>query len=404
MAIKSMAKRIAINIALLATSLAVMIGFGEMALRILYPPPADYRFFPWPPHQRQMFKVDPAIFPGLNEEALFVANSAGIRGDEFSNDQDYRILALGGSTTECLLLDGPKAWPYLLQNKLTANSGKNVWVGNVGKSGLNSRDHIMQLAPMLDQYDRIDAVLIMEGANDLLLRLAKGTDYNPDYLFTPDGQKAHFKRAFARALPPKPENAGGQKPWYEHSAIWKQINELYHRSNMKKPKPQAMVQDTAGSAYIKMRAQRKRMPRIDYLPDLVSSLAEFRRNMTMLAKIAKERNVKLFFVTQPAIWGAHITKEQRDLLWLGGNGNIRSKNVTAYYSAEALAQGLEKYNNVTRQVAELESVGLIDIAANLPKNTTVHYDGVHFNENGAQLVANLIYQKIIKEDSLSPAR
>ena len=117
----------------------------------------------WPPHLNIVFRPDPDILPGVQGDARFVINSSGIRGDELADDQNYRILAIGGSTTECAYLDQGETWPYLLQNRLARVMGQKVWVGNVGKSGMNTRDHILHTKYLLPQFPKIDAVLLLVG-------------------------------------------------------------------------------------------------------------------------------------------------------------------------------------------------------------------------------------------------
>lgn len=72
------------------------------------------------------------VLPGISEAGGFHTNSEGIRGDEFASEQKYRILAVGGSTTECLYLDDKEAWPYLLQTKISQSKDAPIWVGSIG--------------------------------------------------------------------------------------------------------------------------------------------------------------------------------------------------------------------------------------------------------------------------------
>jgi hypothetical protein len=58
---------------------------------------------------RKVFKPDPALLPGISGDSRFDVDSDGIRGDEMPRGDAYRILAVGGSTTECLYLDQEEA-------------------------------------------------------------------------------------------------------------------------------------------------------------------------------------------------------------------------------------------------------------------------------------------------------
>lgn len=95
-------------------------------------------------------------------------DSEGIRGAPLPERQKaYRILCVGGSTTECLYLDDRETWPALLQDRLTA-VGRAVWVGNVGISGYATTEHLAFLERFEPLAD-MDCVVVMAGFNDLVL-------------------------------------------------------------------------------------------------------------------------------------------------------------------------------------------------------------------------------------------
>ena len=120
------------QILLAAAAALVSLLIAEAVVRALSP--ADSCV--WPPNTVLINRPEPGTIRGVGPEARFEINSAGIRGDEFSDSRDYHILAVGGSSTECLYLDTDKAWPYALQQMLNAQlQGERVWVGNIGRSG-----------------------------------------------------------------------------------------------------------------------------------------------------------------------------------------------------------------------------------------------------------------------------
>lgn len=376
------------NVALTVTSIAIGLVMCEIILGIAYPEPAIFSHFAWQPYLSEIFKIEPGVMPGVFGDAKFTINSAGIRGDEFSDNQNYMILVLGGSTTECILLDDSEAWPYLLQKKLNSPKNKYVWVGNVGKSGLNSRDHLIQLPPLLDQYQDIDAVILMEGVNDLMMRLARDNDYNPDFLDSAKGREKYYDRAFYHIKASHDETA--KNVFYEKTAIWRAIRKLRKAKRNKKDKNNVLIQDSVGEAYIMARAVRKSMRKIDDLPNMSSALAEYERNLNTIVDEALKRKVRIILVTQPSLYKEKMSQDERDLLWLGGNGNLRSGTETGFYSAEALMRGMKMYNSVILKICRERQVDCIDAAVKIPKSNAALYDGVHFNENGARLVAGLI--------------
>src|SRR3989338_9862614 len=92
----------------------VVIIVCELTLRSLF-----HLYYVWPPRMHITFTPIERIHPGILGKSDFIINSFGIRGDEFSQNQDYRILAIGGSTTISEYLDQKETWAYLLQQALS---------------------------------------------------------------------------------------------------------------------------------------------------------------------------------------------------------------------------------------------------------------------------------------------
>jgi len=104
--------------------------------------------------------------PGISGEKQFSLNSKGFRGDEFSKEHKYHLLALGGSTTVCIYLDDQNAWPYLTQ-MIINEKGFQVWLGNAGVNGARIENHVSDFNYIIKKFPFIDAVIVMVGINDL---------------------------------------------------------------------------------------------------------------------------------------------------------------------------------------------------------------------------------------------
>ena len=85
--------------------LAAALVFGEVAFRLVEPRETQYRV--WRPNTAQVFHPRPGVMPGIQGPSRFTVNSVGLRAREVNGDDgtEYRILAIGGRTTECLYLD-----------------------------------------------------------------------------------------------------------------------------------------------------------------------------------------------------------------------------------------------------------------------------------------------------------
>lgn len=360
--------------ALASFSGLLALGLGEAVLRL----PSQDAFYIWPPHLHQEMHPTPDIMPGVSGIARFEVSSLGLRGDELSKARDVRILALGGSTTECLYLDQTEAWPRVLQDLL----GPRVWVGNGGRSGLSSRHHRLQAEKLLDELPRMDAVIVLAGVNDFTIRLSRDTAWTRADFNSQDQRADLFQEAF-EVRPP--QFAAG--PFYERTAL-RQVLKRLDRSI----KAGGATQDPGGEAYQVWRRHRREAPRLrQRLPDLGPALEEFADNLRSIARSAAHHRARIVFATQPALWRDDLPPELRRLLWLGGVGRFQKEPGHEYYTVPALAAGMDAYNRTLLDTCrDIPGAVCIDLAAELPQDTTVFYDDVHFNEAGSRRVAEIL--------------
>ncbi len=359
---------------------------SEFGLRFFYTiTEKDNKYFVYPPDTRKVFKLNPKILPGVGATARFEVNADGLRGDDLSPGSQYKIIAIGGSTTACLYIDQEKTWPYALQNKLNESRKTKVWVGNAGKAGLSTREHYMHMKYMLPQYPEIDLIIIMAGANDLFRRLIEDRQYDPLFL----DHYEYWKRKLIRS-------AFSQTPYYDGKYRFKTgyydqsaVGSLYVRFKELRSRRE-LIQDEAGDYVIRLRNIRKNASVfVDELPDLGPALSEYERNLNAIIDLAKERSVRLIFLTQPSILKPIMPQKEKDLIC---NGWIESLKSGRYYTEKVLAEGLQKYNDTLVRVCRDRDVECIDLEKKLPKNTTTFYDEVHFNDNGSLMTANIVYQ------------
>lgn len=374
------------NLNLSLLSLLLSLGLVEAGLR-LYLPPAD-KYFVRHPNIHSIFKPYPGVMPGISGESHFITNAEGIRGAELPAGAYYRILAFGGSTTECLYLDQSEAWPQVVQDRLNqSQQSLPVWVGNVGKSGNTSREHILQFQHLLAQYPNLDTALLLVGGNDLNLRLARGDGYTPDYLADPGMLPLLMGNAF-RVLPKYNPNI----PNYEQSGIGRLVETFQPAPLSTQITPDFEVEDSAGKVYNKRRQERKNAPIVAALPDLTSGLGEYSRNLNQIIDQAQAHRVRLILLTQPSMYRSDLSQTEQDLLWFGWSSGRKF-----YYSAEAMAQGMALYNQKLLEVCQQRQVECLDMASALPKDTTVFYDDLHFNESGAAQVAEIVADYLLHQ-------
>lgn len=355
--------------------LIVIAGLSEFILRLAAKP--QNRYYLWLPSKKSVFKPYPGIMPGIDNLTVFQTNSDGVRGDELTSRHSLRILTVGGSATECLYVDQQKSWPHLLQKKLSSFYKEDIWVGNIGRSGLSTIANVIELKYLLPQYNKIDLIISLAGFNDF-----QSTLLNTYILNSQKGEQEKISMVFA-AHPLK-----AQAGFYEKSALWQFLQksiDYYSRRN------KDIVEDSVGSWYLGARNARKRASEaIDNLPDLSVSLKIFEDNINAMIDLAQKRSIRIIFITQPYLWNKNLTSAQKGLLWFGFTSDKKK-----YYSVSALASGMKEFNSKLIEVCKRRNVEYIDLENLLPQDTTVFYDDVHFNNSGCLKVADVIVAYLI---------
>jgi lysophospholipase L1-like esterase len=366
-----------VRLLLVFGGVATAVLVAEVVLRLVSAVPYPYSV--WPAHLNKVFRPDPRILPGISGESRFWTSSAGLRGDEFSSDQRYRILVFGGSAAECLYLDQDESWPQILQQRLTETTGRRVWVGNAAVSGRSSPHHVVQVERLLPQYPRIDGILLFVGVNDFLKRLEAGDRYTPEMPQEELMSWAFYHRPFG---------------WSVDATA---IARLYARERaLRRFRREPLFQDEMGRVYARWRERRRAASRlIDELPDLSVALAAYARNLTSIIDRARASGAEVVLVTQPSLWRPDLGSPERDLLWTGGIGNYRRRKGSEYYSVEALAAGMARFNQRLLAVCRERAALCIDLAPRIPKDTGAFYDDVHFNEQGARAVADALFEDLL---------
>lgn len=391
------ARFLATGVVLSVGGFCVALGAAELFLRLL---PSFNRYAVWLPHIARRGVSDPKIFPGIAGVAQFTTNSLGIRARELGQNE-YRFLAIGGSTTQGRRVDDSEVWTARLEQELPHTAdGRTTWVGNVGRAGMNSRDHVLQMDGFTQQYPDIEAFLVLVGVNDLTIALAAGENYRrPPSLNDADVRRQLLERVFASA-PGQFINYHRDDPnepldwWYKDTALWR----LLRRSLQAVERSlwgAALMEDADGRNTERWRQYRQAASRtLDQLPDLTAPLAEYCGNLEAIADLAKARGRRLIFMTQPSIWRADLPPEAAARCWLGGTGDFQREQSPAYYSVDALAVAMRRFNETLLDVCRERSLEVVDLAAKIPRDPSVFIDDIHFTEKGERLVAAAIAEQV----------
>lgn len=386
--VRGLLRRGAPPAALLGGSLGVALLLGEVLLRGLLPNPDGY--YVYPPGLRSEFEPLEAIMPGVSGVSRFAVSSLGLRGDELAPEHTLRLLAVGGSTTQCLYLDQAEAWPQRLQVLLGERWGGGVWVGNAGKAGRRLPEHRVQLEHLLPAIGGLDAVVMLLGANDLNRRLSEGDDYRPPELGQPEAREALLARAFdlyprEYALLP-----------LRRTALFALVERV--QSSIRTRRQWEMIQDRSGRNYQQWRELRARARRIrDEPPDLGTALAAYAADLRGVQGLARSHGLRVVFLTQPSIYRDDLPPELAKLLWMGWVGERQSTANQEYYSVNALARAYQAFNGTLLGFCRETGAECLDLEPRLPKDTRSFYDDIHFNESGSEQVARTLFAYLVAQ-------
>jgi hypothetical protein len=193
--------------------------------------------------------------------------------------------------------------------------------------------------------------------------------------------------------------AGGDAPWYWRTGLgrlWLTRSRLLPGRR----RDDDPVLDPSGSHVARWRAYRRQASRLrDALPDLGPALDQYARNLERIVDAAAAEGVRPILLTQPTLWREDLSREERDLLWTGGPGLDRLAPGREYYSVAALAEGMRRYNERLLAVCRERGAECFDLAARLPRDTSVFWDDAHFTEEGARRVAGLVAGYLLERPS-----
>jgi lysophospholipase L1-like esterase len=350
------------RLGLLALSTLGSVLLLEVGLRVVSPPSPFTPLVPLRPHYKQEFHLS-GYGPGISPVAHYSTNKWGLRGEEPPSNwaERHTIITVGGSSTECLILDDAKTWPSLLQKKLRERR-PDVWVGNAGLSGQSARGHAVFVDHVARKI-RPDMIVVLMGANDLWIAL-RGEARHGNPADRPVKHPLYRVFASSRLL--------------QILYVWKQA--LFDRVD---------VQSEDGSA-------RRSFARFDetkspsgVLQAVLSDLPRYRGDIERIIELARSLGMEVVFLTQPLLFDDTEYWRTRDgvPIWM--------QDVKHRISAAEHWRLLQLYNRELLRTCKKEGVPCFDLASAVPHSSRCFYDAMHFNEQGAELVAENVARYLL---------
>jgi hypothetical protein len=266
------------------------------------------------------------------------------------------VLTIGGSTTECLFLSDGKTWTDAMARGL-ARAFPDLWVNNAGLDGQSTYGHLILLRDFVDTLRPRVAVFLI-GVNDIGLDAS-----NPyDTALTPPSSRLRSTAVFVR----------------DHSELVALAQNLFRAARAKEA--------GFGHGQIDLRT----IPHLEHNEaDTQATIAKFSVQLPSFAsRVAaivdecRSHGIEPILVTQPGLYGDAVdpaTGVDLSTLQVKGAANGR-----LWWRVQEL------YNDVTRQTARARGIVLVDAARELPKDSRLFYDFMHFTNEGAAKLGDLV--------------
>ena len=299
---------------------------------------------------------------GLDSVIQHTKNSLGFRGSERPPEIDNltSIIAVGGSTTECFFISDGKEWVALLSKKL-ASIHDEFWINNAGLDGHSTFGHQILLEDFLIKL-KPNYLIFLVGCNDIgredlnqydKLKL-KPDDSWEMYIRNNSGIFSLFMN-IRRSLLAKKERL-----W--HSGVDFRKLELL---------------DSIPGKKINQMLKRHEI-----------HATSFESRLKKLTQTCRSNNIVPILMTQPTVAGEGYDDAV--------NLNLERMKYCDDLGGKAYWKKLELYNDRTRKLSENENILLIDLAEKMPKSTELFYDCVHFTNEGAEAVAQIVFESLKK--------
>ena len=269
-------------------------------------------------------------------------NHLGLKGEMPPQNfaETLTVIAIGGSTTECVLISDGKTWCDILANKLKQKF-KPFWLNNAGLDGNTTFGHIILMEDYIVKI-RPKVALFLVGANEIGLQ-APGNYDRKQLKNTVSGLVASCWEGMINNSEVLSYAINFHR-YFKANRVGLQTHPILNFPEM-------------GKSIFPRRPfkQRLREHQEKYLKP-------YAQRLKRLIQLCRENSIEPVFITQPAVVG--------DLLDPLTGTNLAK--ISAWgWNGKVLWEILGLYNEVLSNTAREQQVYLIDLAQEMPKNTQV---------------------------------
>lgn len=334
--------------------------------------------------------IDRSILPQLEERVRNLANRDGERGPEppRSWEDTYRVLVAGGSAGECYLLDQESEWPAVVRRHLEqepeALGAGSVHLGNIARSLVPCEAIDLILRRTLPRYPRLDVVVLMIGASDVVAWLERGCPQE-----VTEGEYP-ARRVFA-------EHPEGPFSWSPKGLALRQVaSSLQRRLGGGIDR-----REDVGGMIARNRAMRARGTIVDKVDDPGAMVEAFERWLRRVVETARSKAPRVLVVRQPWL-RRPFSAEEDALLWNFGAGRPYAEEVKTYFSHDVIDRLMGLVDESAARVARECGVEEVSLMEHLEHDFETFYDRLHFTKKGAEVVGEVVARAIVRPGERPP--
>lgn len=349
-------KNILKNLAALALGCVAGVVILELALRIHNPIEQRVKVNRIVLPVNRRYELTNRDIPGIPGRIVHTKNGLGFRGPDkpaSGYDSTLSIVAIGGSTTECLYLPDGSDWPALVGDSLKRHFPR-FWMNNAGLDGHSTFGHCVLMNDYIVRL-RPKVALFLVGANEI--GNAGGNGFEASNVRGPLLTTSF--ESFAKSV-------------YAHSEVASLVLTLYRYFR-------ARSQGLPHTVVNLKSARTVPYPE----PDLDAVLKRhsdtfiplFKNRLRTLIRLCRSNRILPVLITQPSLFGPGVDPVTgRDL------ASVLAEDRSGYGRWKIL----DLYNDATRSVASEDSVFLVDLAREMPRNSLYFYDYLHYTGPGPE--------------------
>jgi len=341
------------------------------------------RYHVFRPGLRERLYLHRPTHPQMEPVVRRLVNELGERGRPVPRrGRIFRVVVAGGSVVESYTLDQDTQWPAVIEAGLRTPGALGVLgaddahVGNIGRSGVDGLTLELVLARVLPNYPRLDLIVIMTGAGDVVRWMAEGAP--PDRPASPLPERVLFAA--------RPNIELGWSP-----ATWG-LAELIRRTR-------ARFWTTYRDAVSWMgRARRDRANATEIRHEAPGNgimLDAFRQRLRDAVRVAARHADRVLLVDHPLFDKDTYTAVEEALMWNGGVGQAYRESQTVFYSTQVLCALMREVEAITREVAAEERVEHLAMRGIISPDADNFIDHIHLTPAGSVRVGQAIAAAVL---------